>query len=164
MMCPCSLVYFVLLFATTYLRFLPPNIFHEFIPVDTTKTMSKNVGTPMWMPPELMVGSHLESRDCGTAVDVFSFGVVLWQLRSKLRDPYPDLNPMQVLTHVMLEDLRPTLNDTWSLDLRELMTKCWARDPLDRPTMDEVIFELERLSVTSTTRPAEGAETTAVSC
>ena len=39
-------------------------------------TMTKGVGTPLWMAPELFLGGTKH----GPEVDLYSFGVILWEL------------------------------------------------------------------------------------
>ena len=42
-------------------------------------TMTKGVGTPLWMAPELFVGG----TKYGPEVDVYSFGVIMWELATR---------------------------------------------------------------------------------
>ena len=44
--------------------------------VDAHGTMTKAVGTLLWMAPEMFRGDE----HYGSAVDVFSFGIVLWEV------------------------------------------------------------------------------------
>ena len=47
--------------------------------VDLSMTMTAAVGTPLYMAPELLKGSHSTSRYSSKA-DVFSFGVLMWEV------------------------------------------------------------------------------------
>ena len=42
-------------------------------------TMTRGVGTPLWMAPELFVGG----TKYGPEVDVYSFGVIMWELATR---------------------------------------------------------------------------------
>lgn len=56
--------------------------------------MTSEVGTLRFMAPELIqevVGNHT-SASYGAEVDVYSFGIVLWQMSAGKRDPFPELN------------------------------------------------------------------------
>ena len=46
---------------------------------DLSMTMTAAVGTPLYMAPELLKGSHARSR-YGNKADVFSFGVLMWEV------------------------------------------------------------------------------------
>ena len=46
---------------------------------DLSMTMTAAVGTPLYMAPELLKGSHSTSRYSSKA-DVFSFGVLMWEV------------------------------------------------------------------------------------
>lgn len=58
-----------------------------------------------WMAPEL-----LESKQYSTKVDVYSFGILLWEILAR-RTPYCDLktSPMALLKHVAIDKNRPNL-------------------------------------------------------
>ena len=42
-------------------------------------TMTKGVGTPLWMAPELLVGG----TKYGPEVDLYSFAIILWELATR---------------------------------------------------------------------------------
>lgn len=49
-------------------------------------TMTRGVGTVLWMAPELFVGR----TKYGPKVDVYSFGVILWELATR-ENPWSDV-------------------------------------------------------------------------
>ncbi len=66
------------------------------------------------------------------ASDVWSFGVVLWELFSRGMIPYPGMENSEVIRKitngVRLEKPRDCPNEVY-----DLMLKCWAEKPKERP-------------------------------
>ncbi|CAJ0967790.1 unnamed protein product [Ranitomeya imitator] len=90
-----------------------------------------------WMSPE-----SLKDGVFTTFSDVWSFGVVLWEITSLAEQPYQGLSNEQVLKFVM---------DGGSLEqpenchprLHSLMQMCWQYNPKMRPTFLEIIQMLK---------------------
>mmetsp|Transcript_19358 Transcript_19358/g.28862 ORF Transcript_19358/g.28862 Transcript_19358/m.28862 type:complete len:88 (+) Transcript_19358:2197-2460(+) len=68
----------------------------------------------------------------------FSFGVVVWELFAR-QDPYPSMPPFQIVFAVGNQGARPKINPSWPSHWIKLITDCWAEDPDERPTFDEII-------------------------
>lgn len=100
---------------------------------DQSGVMTAETGTYRWMSPEVIEHSPYDHR-----ADVFSFGIVLWELMTgKL--PYEDMTPLQAAVAVVQKDLRPTIPADTHPILVSLLQKCWHRDPALRPTFVEVL-------------------------
>lgn len=67
---------------------------------DAAQPGAAAVGTPEWMAPEL-----LRSEAATYKCDVFSFGVIVWEM-STLRRPWEGLKPHQVVTAVATQRAR----------------------------------------------------------
>ena len=59
------------------------------------------VGTPMWMAPEIIQGRQYTQK-----ADVYAFGIILWEILTRL-EPYEDKEPMQIVLEVVNQQLRP---------------------------------------------------------
>jgi serine/threonine protein kinase len=71
-------------------------------------------------------------------VDVYSFGILLWELCA-LKKPFANVkSSSEFKNRVFFQGDRPKLGKYWPEDLKEMMQKCWSHDPTERPTMKYV--------------------------
>ncbi|KAK8580787.1 hypothetical protein V6N12_071039 [Hibiscus sabdariffa] len=116
--------------------------------------MTAETGTYRWMAPELSdilsaVGPWkvIEHKPYDHKADVFSFGVVLWELLTgKL--PYENLTPLQAAVGVVQKGLRPVIPKHTHPKFVELLERCWQQDPSLRPEFSEISNILEDLAST----------------
>ncbi|KAI4367376.1 hypothetical protein MLD38_023119 [Melastoma candidum] len=102
--------------------------------------MTAETGTYRWMAPEV-----IEHKPYDHKADVFSFGVVLWELLTgKL--PYEHLTPLQAAVGVVQKGLRPTIPKNAHPKLVELLERCWQQDPELRPDFSEIITILQKIA------------------
>ena len=109
---------------------------------ERVRTMrTKGIGTPLWMAPEILSGSSAY----GASADVFSFGIVMWEIASR-QEPWADLKGSFIMD-LLLENLkagrRPKIEESWPRGYTELMEDCWSTDPSARPTFSKVVHRLE---------------------
>eukprot|EP01006_Ploeotia_vitrea_P007652 TRINITY_DN1771_c0_g1_i1.p1 TRINITY_DN1771_c0_g1~~TRINITY_DN1771_c0_g1_i1.p1 ORF type:complete len:798 (+),score=383.68 TRINITY_DN1771_c0_g1_i1:124-2517(+) len=108
----------------------------EFKPdVDTNPNVV--LGTPFWLAPEVM-----ESQLFTEKADVYSYGMILWELFSR-KSPFPDMNPHQAALAVLTDDARPTIPEYVPPRWRDLISECWARDASRRPSFKSVLKKLK---------------------
>jgi serine/threonine protein kinase len=89
-------------------------------------------GTPCWTAPEIIRGDKYDER-----ADVFSFGVVMWQVVTR-KEPFAGRNFMGVSLDV-LEGKRPQIPNDCPAEFRKVMKKCWHASAEKRPTMERVV-------------------------
>ncbi|MFF1358965.1 serine/threonine-protein kinase [Streptomyces sp. NPDC058297] len=120
----------------------------------------KLIGTPPFMAPE----QFRRPREVGPAADVFALGSVLVHAATG-RGPFDSDSPYLVAYQVVHDE--PDLTDVPD-DLGPLIMRCLAKEPEDRPTPDELMKELRRVSalydtqafIPSQRRAGAGAGTT----
>ncbi|XP_078465914.1 hepatocyte growth factor receptor-like isoform X2 [Lampetra planeri] len=98
-----------------------------------------------WMAPE-----SLQTQKFTTKSDVWSFGVLVWELLTRGAFPYSDVDPYD-LTPYLLRGRRLLQPEYCPDDLYQLMLECWSHKPEMRPTFTSLISEL-----TSTLDALEG--------
>ncbi|XP_073296634.1 uncharacterized protein [Primulina huaijiensis] len=99
-------------------------------------------GTLPWMAPELLNGS---SSLVSEKVDVFSFGIVMWELLTG-EEPYADLHYGAIIGGIVSNTLRPPVPEPCDPDWRDLMERCWSSEPSQRPNFTEIANELRAIA------------------
>jgi len=109
-------------------------------------TAATGRGTLWWMAPELFPGAspQLQAR-IGTPLDVFSFGIVLWEIATSGSEPYAPGTPPEAVIDAVRRGLRPGAPLGCDPRWVALMNACWAGDPACRPTFDTVVRQLVTL-------------------
>ncbi|XP_012150893.2 insulin receptor isoform X1 [Megachile rotundata] len=90
-----------------------------------------------WMAPENLSDGVFTSDS-----DVWSFGVVLYEILTLAEIPYQGFSNEEVLSHVLHKG---TLNIPRNCpeNIQKIMEKCFKWRPSDRPTFMEIVSELE---------------------
>ncbi|XP_008781231.1 serine/threonine-protein kinase STY46-like isoform X2 [Phoenix dactylifera] len=102
--------------------------------------MTAETGTYRWMAPEV-----IEHKPYDHKADVFSFGIVLWELLTG-KIPYEYLTPLQAAVGVVQKGLRPTIPKHTHPKVAELLEKCWQQDPAQRPDFSEILEILQLMA------------------
>jgi len=90
-----------------------------------------------WMAPE-----SLRDGIFTTASDVWSYGVVLWEMATLAAQPYPGKSNEDVLRFVVDGGILEQPDDC-SDRLYNMMSNCWKTDPRARPSFLEIVQFLE---------------------
>lgn len=99
---------------------------------DDLYQMSGNTGSLRYMAPEVAL-----SEPYNHLVDVFSFGILLWQMCS-LEVPFATYNVQKHAQRVVKAGERPPVNSSkWTPALCQLMKRCWSADIKARPHFGE---------------------------
>ncbi|KAJ4832744.1 hypothetical protein Tsubulata_026195 [Turnera subulata] len=106
-------------------------------------------GTLPWMAPELLNGS---SSKVSEKVDVFSFGIVLWEILTG-EEPYANMHYGAIIGGIVNNTLRPPVPSFCDPEWKLLMEQCWAPDPVARPSFTEIARRLRSMSAACQTKP-----------
>lgn len=89
-----------------------------------------NIGS--WSSPELLNDRRLTPIKAAPTDDVYSFGMVLWEMISE-QEPFPGFSRKQLLTNVVEQGQRPMLNSNTPEDIASIIHNCWNPEPKHRP-------------------------------
>ncbi|GMH35293.1 hypothetical protein BSKO_03161 [Bryopsis sp. KO-2023] len=90
-------------------------------------------GSPHWMAPESLRSEHVDER-----ADVYSYGVVLWELITG-KMPWENLNAMQVVGAVGFRGRTLPVPEEGDPVLIKLFEACCQGDPKDRPSFPDIL-------------------------
>jgi TolB-like protein/Tfp pilus assembly protein PilF/predicted Ser/Thr protein kinase len=132
-------------------------------PEDVTRTLAVEptrpgmiVGTIAYMSPEQASGGPIDARS-----DIFSFGVVLYELLAGRR-PFAGATDLLVL-QTIIHGAAPPLAEDVPTALRAVVEKALENDPADRyQSMRELVIDLRRLLRQKVEAPAERVASIAV--
>ncbi|XP_028853368.1 macrophage-stimulating protein receptor isoform X2 [Denticeps clupeoides] len=101
------------------------------------------------LPIKWMALESLQTQKFSTKSDVWSFGVLLWELLTRGATPYPSMDPYDV-TRYLLKGRRLLQPQYCPDSLYSVMLKCWAPEPEMRPdfhflvqVVQDILFDLE---------------------
>uniref|UniRef100_A0A2S2Q3V2 receptor protein-tyrosine kinase n=1 Tax=Sipha flava TaxID=143950 RepID=A0A2S2Q3V2_9HEMI len=98
-----------------------------------------------WMAPEALF-----HRVYTTQSDVWSYGVLLWEIMTLGGTPYPSVPNIEQLFNLLQSGHRMEKPSCCSLDIYMIMRDCWSYDPNERPVFEELVESLGQiLSVTA---------------
>ncbi|KAJ8712393.1 hypothetical protein PYW07_005235 [Mythimna separata] len=99
---------------------------------DKATYMTNNKGSAAWMAPEVFEGSTYTEK-----CDVFSWGIILWEVLSR-RKPFEEGGSAFRIMWAVHTGQRPNLIEGCPEPIEQLMTQCWHKVPAERPSMAKV--------------------------
>ena len=99
-------------------------------------TMTSNIGTPLYMAPEILSGvGHYSQK-----ADVYSYGILMVSLWNQ-KPPYYEMkvtNVSDLFRGVVEDGLRPSIQSECPQSYFNLASACLVEDPHSRPSFDEI--------------------------
>jgi hypothetical protein len=121
-------------------------------------TMTVGVGTMQYMAPEVLNPSDDGAVQYDAKIDVYSFGVLLWELFAASK-PFAQLQAAQIPMAVCAKKARPSPDPASSpATIVALMKRCWSHEPAERPTMAAAIGPLAQALMQADEAAKQAAE------
>ena len=81
----------------------------------------------------------LSGEGSSYASDVYSFGIVAWEVFS-MKAPWADeALPIDIYRRVVFKGDRPVIPAEAPGDIADLLRACWAAPPQERPTSNDIL-------------------------
>ncbi|CAF97270.1 unnamed protein product, partial [Tetraodon nigroviridis] len=118
---------------------------------DDSYIVQGNARLPVkWMAPESIFQCVYTVQS-----DVWSYGVLLWEIFSLGKSPYPNV-AVDTNFYKMIKDGRHmTQPDFAPVEMYQLMTRCWSLEPTDRPTFKALCQLIDGLLQSNDDRPQQ---------
>ena len=114
--------------------------------VELYVSTTKNPFPIRWMAPE-----SLMRKEFSPASDVWSFGVVMWEMYNPTELPYKSLSNIDVTVRIF-RGMQLPIPDSYPSTVARIMKACWELDPIKRPSflliaslLTTLAFDLKRL-------------------
>uniref|UniRef100_A0A6B2L036 Protein kinase domain-containing protein n=1 Tax=Arcella intermedia TaxID=1963864 RepID=A0A6B2L036_9EUKA len=110
----------------------------DFLKTDFLQDEGVAVGSALWMSPEVLEGRKLTEK-----IDVYSFGLILWEIIKRVQ-PYGEYETVAALRKAVCKDgVRPPISKKIPPVLGNIIEQCWQQDPQKRPSFVSVLDMLK---------------------
>ena len=105
------------------------------------------------MAPEV-----LRNQEYDESADVYSFGIVLWELYTQ-KDPFTGIESFSGMMNSVVEaGHRPEIPKDCPKKLRKLIEACWKENPKERPKFSQMIGLFDTIIVEAVIRDEMGCK------
>ncbi|OHT00979.1 TKL family protein kinase [Tritrichomonas foetus] len=102
--------------------------------IKSSAPMTGLIGTTLWMAPEVLLSTPFYDEK----VDVYSFGILLWELLTGCA-PYNNEVTADLTVQIVEYNLRPPIPEDTPESLKSLIENCWEAQPSNRPTFHQIV-------------------------
>ncbi|KAK0409644.1 hypothetical protein QR680_004672 [Steinernema hermaphroditum] len=93
-----------------------------------------------WLAPETMQNKIYSAKS-----DVWSYGVMVWEIYSEGSEPYPNLTNIQTRAKIVVQNYRMDMPKDTPAGVGKIISQCWSKEPNDRPTFAKIVEGLQIL-------------------
>mmetsp|Transcript_11789 Transcript_11789/g.34614 ORF Transcript_11789/g.34614 Transcript_11789/m.34614 type:complete len:513 (-) Transcript_11789:187-1725(-) len=104
---------------------------------DGTYDLTGMTGSRRYMAPEVVM-----CKPYGPPADVFSFGILLWQILA-CDTPFEQFDPRDHTEQVVKGGYRPPVQGSWPVMTRGILKECWDAEPKERPEFARIASVLK---------------------
>uniref|UniRef100_A0A3Q2STA9 receptor protein-tyrosine kinase n=1 Tax=Fundulus heteroclitus TaxID=8078 RepID=A0A3Q2STA9_FUNHE len=122
------------------------------ITTDASYVLRGNARLPVkWMSPESIF-------DCVYTFesDVWSYGILLWEIFSLGNSPYPGMQVGSAFYKMIQDGRRMSRPEFAPIEMYDMMLSCWNHDPLKRPPFRKLVERTELLLSENTKNVSSG--------
>jgi ankyrin repeat protein/serine/threonine protein kinase len=107
------------------------------------KTQSEAVGTLAWMAPELFEATGVYTQKS----DIYSLGITFWELAtSKIPFAHAHGDRQSLIPGWVRNGAREQIPEDCPKPLADLIQACWATEPKQRPTAEDIVTRLKSVN------------------
>ena len=103
----------------------------------TSESHSRGMSPVKWTAPEALMYGRFTIKS-----DMWSFGILLYELFTYGQAPYPGMNNAQVIEEIQ-NGYRMPCPENCPEQLYDVMRECWTGDPDFRPSFETMVWKLE---------------------
>lgn len=106
---------------------------------DKSTYMTNQKGSAAWMAPEVFSTNNYTEK-----CDVYSWGIIFWEVLTRKKPFYNGLNALQIMWSVYKGKRPPLILDCPAV-IEDLIVRCWDGTAINRPNMSEIVSLMEKL-------------------
>ena len=94
------------------------------------------------IPVRWMAIESITQRKYSTSSDVWSYGVLVWELMTRGEYPYKDIDKWYLIPFFLQQNKRLTKPAEGDPDIYQLCLDCWHLNPLLRPNFSDIVVKV----------------------
>ncbi|CAJ0563216.1 unnamed protein product, partial [Mesorhabditis spiculigera] len=98
-----------------------------------------------WLAPET-----LQDKLYSLKTDVWSYGVLVWEIYADGSEPYPGLSNIQTRAKIIVQNYRMEMPKDCPPSVAKLIYQCWEKESKARPEMGKIYRSLKEIKERST--------------